>query len=86
MLHRLDSPQSLQDSGVEDQCDMSIVPAESLGELLMRAFRLTQQKYFYYVQKCADMYTNKSPERVRVLVFLLQNGKCCNNNTKKIDI
>lgn len=52
------------DSGVDDQDDTSIVPAETLRELLMRTFRLVPEKFHQYEQRIAQYYGNKQAEKV----------------------
>ncbi|OWF55100.1 uncharacterized protein LOC110465006 [Mizuhopecten yessoensis] len=52
------------DSGVDEQDDTSIVPAETLRELLMRAFRLVPEKFHQYEQRIAQNYGNKQAEKI----------------------
>jgi len=69
------TPPSLQDSGVEDQDDTYIVPVESLREVLMRTFRLTPERFYYYEQRIANMYNGKQPERVSYILLILLQKK-----------
>lgn len=52
------------DSGVDEQDDTSVVPAETLRELLMRAFCLVPEKFHQYEQKIATYYGNKQAEKI----------------------
>ncbi|XP_053406597.1 uncharacterized protein LOC128559318 [Mercenaria mercenaria] len=58
------TPLSLHDSGVEEQEDTAMVPAETLCELLRRAFRLTQEKFNQYEEIIAAQLERKSPQKV----------------------
>ncbi|XP_060066524.1 uncharacterized protein LOC132546822 [Ylistrum balloti] len=60
---RIRSP-TPHDSGVDEQDDTSVVPAETLRELLMRSFRLVPEKFHQYEQKIAQYYGNKQAEKI----------------------
>jgi cytoplasmic iron level regulating protein YaaA (DUF328/UPF0246 family) len=66
------TPLSLNDSGVEEQEDTAMVPAETLCELLRRAFRLTQEKFNQYEEIIASQLERKSPQKVSKLTHCPQ--------------
>ena len=63
LLARAVTPHSAGDSGVEEQDD-AMVPAETLCELLRRAFRLTTEKFTQYEDIVATQLEKKSPQKV----------------------
>ena len=69
------TPLSLHDSGVEEQEDAAMVPAETLCELLRRAYRLTQEKFNHYEEFIASQLERKSPQKVKkyYVIFYKQN-------------
>ena len=63
VVARAVTPHSAGDSGVEEQDD-AMVPAETLCELLRRAFRLTTEKFTQYEDIVASQLEKKSPQKV----------------------
>ena len=63
ILARAITPHSAGDSGMEEQDD-AMVPAETLCELLRRAFRLTNEKFNQYEDIVASQLEKKSPQKV----------------------
>lgn len=61
------TPLSLNDSGVEEQEDTAMVPAETLCELLRRAFRLSHDKFNQYEEIIAAQLEKKSPQKVNLI-------------------
>ncbi|KAK3587513.1 hypothetical protein CHS0354_003655 [Potamilus streckersoni] len=66
------TPRSLHDSGVEDPEDTSVVPAETLFELLQRAFRLTPERFVQYKKSITAQYQGKSVEMILAEVLVSQ--------------
>ena len=68
--HRLNS-QSHLDSSTEDET--SVVPAETLFELLRRIFRLCQKTFCRYEIYMRNLHSKRDPQpsRVRIYSFLI---------------
>ena len=58
------TPHSHTDSGVEEQEDTAMVPAETLCELLRRTFKLSPEKFNQYEDLIAGQIQKKSPQKV----------------------
>ena len=63
----------MNDSGVEEQDDTAIIPAETLCELLRRAFRLSPEKFKQYEEIVASHMEKKSAQKVSI--FHIKSGK-----------
>ena len=62
------TPGVLTDSGVEDAGmadDVALVPAETLCELLRRAYRLARDRFAQYEEIVATQMEKKSPQKVQ---------------------
>lgn len=55
-------PPTPDDSGLED--DMTVVPADTLFELLRRTFHLTQEKFQQFEHQIYRYHQKKDPSRV----------------------
>lgn len=76
-------PPTPDDSGLED--DMTVVPADTLFELLRRTFHLTQEKFQQFEHQIYRYHQKKDPSRVNTpiavggatfIISLTENGLC----------
>ncbi|KAL5022800.1 hypothetical protein ScPMuIL_001955 [Solemya velum] len=78
-ISRPQTPYSLHDSGVEEQDDTSIVPAETLAELLRRSHRLTTDKFKQYEQAIFSTYGKKTHQKILAEELVYQLSALENN-------
>ena len=70
-------PPTPDDSGLED--DMTVVPADTLFELLRRTFHLSQEKFHTYEHQIYRYHQRKDPSRVggmKGFLFFLKGVGC----------
>lgn len=73
-------PPTPDDSGLED--DMTVVPADTLFELLRRTFHLTQEKFQQFEHQIYRYHQKKDPSRVCTHIAVGVQPLLCHSLTR----
>ncbi|XP_041369228.1 uncharacterized protein LOC121383332 isoform X2 [Gigantopelta aegis] len=78
------TPHSLHDSGVEAEVDdtSSVIPTETLCDILRRSFRLSNTRFRYYEKEVIKIFHRKTPPQLLVEDLVAQLVALENNSNK----